>query len=621
MKIILDKVIIHNFLSYGHAEIDLKDKHYCLVSGVNNVVGDNASSNGSGKSSWGSAICYALTGETIGGLKHNLKNINVPEKECWVKLFFEVDNNKYEITRYNEPKSDLKIILNGTDISGKGIKESNAVLNKYLPDLTSQLIGSIIILGQGLPCKFSANTPSGRKEVLEKLSKSDFMIQDLKDRISKRINEVNSELRLNEDKLLVLNTNFKNSEILRVKLANKLAELQVDRDFDKEINTLSELLKQGEISNKKLDENITSLNNLHNTLTTNLTKLNEEKLNELTLENTDFNSFYELYLTKKGTLCGDINALNKRIQEKKNIKDVCPTCGQKIPNVVKPSTEEDEKELDEKIKQLNSIEETYSSNNKEHQLQLEKINSKYKINISDVNTNIFNVKKELAELHSTKKIDLAELSSKLTKIKLEKENYQKTLNELKQELAEIDKEKENLQIEIDNVSKNIVEINNHIKVINQLNTLIKRDFRGYLLKDIIAYINLKVKEYSKIVFGTENLEFSLDGNNINISYSNKAFENLSGGEKTRVDLIIQFALRDMLATYLGFSCNVLILDECLDFLDPVASDAVLNLICNYTNDIESTFIISHHSDELSIPVDYEMVVIKDEKGVSNVTWR
>ena len=29
------KVIIHHFLSFDHAELDLTDKGYCLVSGVN----------------------------------------------------------------------------------------------------------------------------------------------------------------------------------------------------------------------------------------------------------------------------------------------------------------------------------------------------------------------------------------------------------------------------------------------------------------------------------------------------------------------------------------------------------------------------------------------------------
>ena len=45
-----NKVLLHNFCSYGHAEIDLTGKGFCLVSGRNNFKKDNAVSNGSGKS-------------------------------------------------------------------------------------------------------------------------------------------------------------------------------------------------------------------------------------------------------------------------------------------------------------------------------------------------------------------------------------------------------------------------------------------------------------------------------------------------------------------------------------------------------------------------------------------
>ena len=70
------KIILHNFGSYGHAEVNVENKGICLVSGRNNYKKDNALSNGSGKSFLWSGICFALTGETISGLKSNLKNIN-----------------------------------------------------------------------------------------------------------------------------------------------------------------------------------------------------------------------------------------------------------------------------------------------------------------------------------------------------------------------------------------------------------------------------------------------------------------------------------------------------------------------------------------------------------------
>ena len=98
--------------------------------------------------------------------------------------------------------SYLQITINGEDKSGKGVRESEKLLAEYLPELNSDLIKNSIIIGQGMPCKFSSYTPSGRKEILEKLSKSDFMIDDLKQRISDRQKVLNDTSRACQDELL-----------------------------------------------------------------------------------------------------------------------------------------------------------------------------------------------------------------------------------------------------------------------------------------------------------------------------------------------------------------------------------------------------------------------------------
>ena len=73
--------------------------------------------------------------------------------------------------------------------------------------------------------------------------------------------------------------------------------------------------------------------------------------------------------------------------------------------------------------------------------------------------------------------------------------------------------------------------------------------------------------------------------------------------------------------YLDFSSNIIILDEIFDQLDAVGCTNVLTLISNKLIDIESIFIISHRVGDLSIPYDCEMLVIKDEQGVSRIKWQ
>ena len=203
MQVKFNKVIIEGFQSIGHIELDLCDRGFTIVSGVNNCKDDNAQNNGSGKTSMLNSIVFAICGETIQGVSKNLVNINT-NTGLMVDLFFQADGVNYEILRTKEHHkygTSLKLFENGTDVSGKGIRDTEKMISERLPDLTSELLGSVIIIGQGMPQKFTGNTPSGRKEVLEKLSKSDFMIEDIKNRLAARKSSLSQQSRDLELKL------------------------------------------------------------------------------------------------------------------------------------------------------------------------------------------------------------------------------------------------------------------------------------------------------------------------------------------------------------------------------------------------------------------------------------
>jgi DNA repair exonuclease SbcCD ATPase subunit len=120
------------------------------------------------------------------------------------------------------------------------------------------------------------------------------------------------------------------------------------------------------------------------------------------------------------------------------------------------------------------------------------------------------------------------------------------------------------------------------------------------------------------VFGTRELILEINGNALDITYCGKAFDSLSGGEKQRVDLILQLAIRDLLSSYLNLSANILVLDEITDFLDKKSCQAVMQLLEKELNTIESVFIISHHADALGLPIDSHVHVVKNELGISEL---
>ena len=614
------KIILHNFGSYGHVEVELENKGICLVSGKNNYKKDNALSNGSGKSFLWSGICFALTGETISGLRSNLKNIFTDENLSYVTLDFEDNTDNYVITRYIAPKSDLKIIKNDVDISGKGIRESEKKLGEVLPDVNKDLIASTIIIGQGMPNKFSSFSPSGRKDLLEKLTKSDFMVEDIRQRVNTRLTELQRQLRDCEDSLLIHKTKNKTVEdTLRVK-EEELSKA-VKPDFISQIN---ELTTQVELIQKDINlktEQFKTCEEKETQANAELVKILEENTTELSFEKEAYDNAYRSCLTEKTKIESEIRSLNQEINRLKSIKDTCPTCGQKLPGAVKPDTSTQEQEVVKLNESLTVETNKLNEYNRKHTEYQAQIKAKYEKTITELKTQAATAKQE-KDLANRELISLTvqqnTLKDKLTKLNYDKDNWDKYYDRLQKEIEELQETAAKNSSRLLLLESTKADLNDHLVVIKKMETLIKRDFRGYLLENIIKYVDQVAKDYSDIVFGTRELNVYLDGNALDISYCGKMFDNLSGGEKQRVDLILQFAIRKMLTAYLNTSSNMLVLDEITDFLDKQSCKAIMKLIEKELATIESVFVVSHHAAELELPVDSELKINKTEDGISEI---
>jgi DNA repair exonuclease SbcCD ATPase subunit len=614
------KIIVHNFGSYGHAELELQNRGFCLVSGQNNYVKDNALSNGSGKSFIFSAICYALTGETINGIKTNLKNINTKESEGWVQLDFLYGKDLFSLTRYFTPKSDLKILKNDVDLSGKGIRESEKKLQELVPELTKDLVASIIILGQGLPNKFSSFSPSGRKELLEKLTKSDFMIEDLKTRIQARQQELAAKVREFEDSIIVnktqLNSNLINLDKLRNDISSKSRP-----DFDTLITESYNRLTSIQQELTRYEAAIAELELKVETLNGELLKVSDEKAKVSNEELIAYNASYTKLAGDKTRIDISITNLKNEITKLKSIVDICPTCGQHLPDVHKPDVSGQEALLQMALIELTTVNESISKCNAQHGEYVAQINSAFNDEITSLNSALAEAKRSLTVTrnnHSSLMVNLEAEKSVYSKLTYDKQNWDNFASTRQNEIRQLETEVSRLTnlIAITSTAKD--DFDQRLSIIKRMDQLIRRDFRGYLLTNIISYIDNRAKEYCSTVFGTKELSVSLNGNALDITYCGKLFDGLSGGEKQRVDLIMQLAIRDLLTSYLGLNANILVLDEVTDFLDKKSCRAVMHLLEKELKTVESVFIISHHSDELEIPVDSEVMVINNELGISEL---
>ena len=623
MNIIFKNLHIENFMSIGEADIELSDRAFTLIEGINNNETDNARSNGAGKSSIFEALVWTLTGSTMRGNK-DVVNFNGNDGAL-VTLEFIVDTDKFIVTRtkeHSKHKTNLFIEINGVDKSGKGIRDSEKLLAEYLPDLTPSLIGSVIVLGQGLPQKFTNNSPSGRKEVLEKLFKSDFMIQDLKDRISARKNELNDELRKVQDSKLVALTKLE-SAVDTINLNNaKLKQLQEQDDLEVEAGVLHKEILEIEESQIQLKDEIDNYTIKRDEANIKISSAKIRKAEIIAEIDKEYESTKELVNESINNCKVKLNLAETEYNKVKDIKDVCPTCGQKLPEVNKPDLKSYEKAVEDANVELGNWVEQLTIIKAE-------IEKKKICSTRELEEDIVLCEKELLEC-SFKVDELKNRYSNNDRALIEKRrlfdenmDLQKTRHIQIQQLIDSNKTNEELQdklnLDIKEFEEFETEINNRLGIISKFNTVITRDFRGYLLNDIILSINKIAKNYCNLVFGTELIEFMLDGNNLLISYNNKEYEALSGGERQKVDLIIQFAIRQMLCNYTSFSSNIIILDEIFDNLDDIGCQKILDLITTKLYDISSTYIITHHGSELSIPYDNIIKIEKDTAGLSRIT--
>lgn len=540
-----------------------------------------------------------------------------------VSIDFSVDKDDYTIIRYKDHskyKTDLKIYVNGEDKSGKGIRDSQKLLESYLPDLTSSLLGSVVVLGQGLPQRFTNNSPSGRKEVLEKLSKSDFMIEDLKNRITNRKSEVQKQLRDKEDAILVNEAKIKTLQQQIKSSEDRLSTLENPSIY-------SDLISRAKRRIEELSSKIDEYKNLVNDSRERLSLLQQQlsitkseyndRINSLTLRYNDIKNDYQM---RMHTIYSDKLSAESRVKKAKDIRDTCPTCGRKFENVFIPNTEEDERLIYSLSNEHNTLKTELDSITLNHNDEVKKVNDECtratestQREIMELSAHLFNYECAYGEFNK----DRSSEENSVRKYETMLSTYEATVQTIQQTIKYNTEDIKKLEEEIvyTNVSKNTLE--DRISVINKFNTMITRDFRGYLLKNVIKYIDDRAKEYCEDVFGTRELFFVLEGNNIDIKYCGKYMESLSGGEKQKIDLIIQFAIRDMLCQFLDFRSNIIALDEIFDALDSVSCDKVVELISKKLSDIDSVFIITHHK-ELGIPADSTITVTKHGDGVSTV---
>lgn len=106
----ITRVIIDNFLTIQHAEIELDSRGLLLIQGENKDD-TSADSNGAGKSSIADAICWGLYGVTARGVSTDAVVNKTAKKDCKVEVWLSDGTDEWRIVRHRKDSTNKNATL------------------------------------------------------------------------------------------------------------------------------------------------------------------------------------------------------------------------------------------------------------------------------------------------------------------------------------------------------------------------------------------------------------------------------------------------------------------------------------------------------------------------------
>ena len=577
MNITFNSIDIKGFRSLGECTLDLKANGFVSIKGINNYE-ENTSSNGSGKSSIMEAMNWCLFGKNSSGIADVLNKYS--KTPCKVVLDFMIDNTSYQIIRmigYPKQESSVQLFQGDKDISCRNKSDTDKLIRSIIP-FSQDIFLSTIFLSQGFSGRMSLLSPSARKERLEILANIDEEVNKFKDQISEKQAELTAKSSELEKKI-----SYTNGEITVYTNEKELIEISLEQIKGFSEDDLKVPVEVLETKLKKLDPLIKDTQDKINKTIINIEKLKAASSN-FEKQHSDLENKKDEYMKKLSVVK----------------KCYCPTCNQEI---------KDKNTSDTLTKDYKNI----LRNCEEEEVNLIQKESEFASALAN--------QKEILTSYKEKKTSLESMYNKLSttvdtyyKNKELYESTQKDAKKLKEYQEKIAKATVIVQELTSENSKYLTKID----VAKHIQQMITKDFRAYLLTDIVGFMNNKLSEYSRVLFSndTDLIHISTDSSKLDIFLGDTQYESLSGGEKKKIDLALVLAQRDIALQVSGFSCNIIIFDEILENLDEQASNVALTLLNSVSEEIESLYIISHNI--YSIPVDSTITVTKNKDQISSV---
>lgn len=560
---------VQGFCSIGNLHLQLNQQGTTII----------RAANGEGKSSIFSALVWCLYGKNIKGVSdvNTWKEIQPNDyKGTYTDVYFQRGEDIYKVIRCQKFKDYLEDGAKGNDrlillknaemVDIKGKLNIQEEINKAI-GMTYSLFMNSIMFGQGLK-RLIQESNSDKKKLFEEIFNLEYL------NIAKGIaiegrTDILSEINQIENKSKILKSQLEDNKATYRKLKAQ------ERNFKSDIISQRKELKKQRL---KLTEELT------------------EKQKGIS-EEVDQSLPNKINNTKKSII---------KVQE--SLKEAKTISNQSLDEVVEDIIKLlENKKYNTAVNKLRRIRDAFISIDK-HQDELERLRERlYSLNQTE--RDYKSLKSECDYLAR----DIAEIDNKLNNLKIEKARvispeYKKKIKDIRMRLRKVDEDYHNKDLELKDYDWLVSD------------PLSNNGIKSYLFDSSLEMLNNTLASY------TETLGFKIEFN-LDLSSTRKDFvtlierdkhiieyDELSGGEKTLVNLAMAFAMHEALTATKGI--NILFLDEVFDALSSDNIELVCSLIRKVSKG-KTLFIISHLD---SIPLgNSKILIVTKTNGISSYT--
>lgn len=563
-------IIIEGFCSIPYLELNLGSKGITVIRGAT----------GEGKTTILSALVWGAYGKNLKGKsdvntweKYRPKNYNGTK----VEIYFGKDGKTHKITRclkykgeVNGAKGKDRLIyeIDAVEVSEKNKGEIQALINADL-DMSYSLFMNSILFGQGMK-RLIQESSSDKKDLfeeifeLEYISKARDIAKGYYTEALREYNEISQKYSSSKEKKQsiqrMLDDLKKQANHVKNDLSSRVKVLE------KKLSLLAKAKKENELKEtvtykNRIEQRIQEARDNQKEL---LNKINDaKKKTRVSLE--EFIGVI-IKLLKRG----DIKNSLKRLMEVKKafgdigrLQDKCSKLADKISN------------YRDKLEELRDQE--YEANKVQRDIDLTHIEIKKLLSEKRAGVNLGLIKKY--------KTQLSTISDKLQSIE----------SEMEEKRAKVDNYKWVMDDPLGNRGIKAFLFESSLDILNE--TL--ESYSEVLGFSILFYVDIQgvKKDF--------NTQIIMDG--IEVSY-----EELSGGQKTLVNIAMVLAMNSMIRR--NCRINVLFLDEVFEGLDREYCDTVSKLLERISITEKLTVFMVTHQE--SIPIKARVLTVKRDKGLS-----